>query len=275
MYSPRSSLVILESMSDLSKDQLRKALTALGETPPSSWNRVELKLRLQELTGEDLSKTSKQLGQAEESEYQIWYKRLRSAMNKRKADLREFVEKELGLTNVDKFTVARLELAALQKIMEIAKPDGRDSMGFGRHSTDTYQQTFDNDPGYCQWILQTSREEAKTSDPRLLRFASWLEMKDQVELVPETRKGPKFLVPKNLAKDTSVSSSDGYSSASSSKMATQMEEMMKMMQTMKSELDDLKSVKQESLPRKKVDKNRANDSEDSFQVISRSGKGNP
>ena len=89
-----------------------------------------------------MSRSTKQLEKNELSEYQAWVKRLRAAANKRKADLRRFVEHELKITNVENYTVARLELAALQKIMEITLPDGRDPVGFGRHSASTYQALY-------------------------------------------------------------------------------------------------------------------------------------
>ena len=164
-------------MSDLNREQLRKALLAMGEQAPTTWTKVELKLRLQELTGEDMSKTSRQLGRAEESEYQRWYKKLRKAMGKRKADLCSFVETELGLTNVDNFSVSRLEIVALQRIMEISKPDGSDPLGFGKHSTETYQQVHAKDPGYCKWVCQTAAENGQTSDPVCVALPSGWRLK--------------------------------------------------------------------------------------------------
>lgn len=51
-------------MPAVTKAQLVAALTALGETPPKSWNMPELKLRLSELQGDLLNETKPKKGHA-------------------------------------------------------------------------------------------------------------------------------------------------------------------------------------------------------------------
>ncbi|CAE7511973.1 unnamed protein product, partial [Symbiodinium pilosum] len=186
-------------MSDLTRDQLRAALKAMGEEPPIAWTKMELRFRLQEITGEDLSLSYKKLSQGPPSEYQEWLRQLKQAKTK-KATLQKFVSDKLKLTNVDNMTIAQLEIHALRKIYEIAKPHHSDPLGFGKHGSKSYLTVQEEERGYCSWISKTAREDPNGCDPRLLRFSQWLEMCNKEEMIPEDRSVTKIKVPAQAMK---------------------------------------------------------------------------
>ena len=231
------------------------ALRAAGEEPPISWTNVELRLRLAEVTGEDMSKTSRQLQIDDRSEYSILMKEMRKAANKKKVDLQKFVTEQLRLTNVEGFTVARLELAAVERILEVTTPHATDPVGFGRNAAKTYQQTLVSDPQYCQWVKETAKTEM--CNPRLSRFAKWLTSLDRDEMIPEKSTSLKTVALTKGYQQRGVSSQSTHkpeepaspaTSSSTAGLESKMETMMKMMTQLQQEVNNMKG---EKLPRKK------------------------
>ena len=253
-------------MADLTREQLRAALGAMGETPPAAWTKMELRLRLQEITGEDLSLSYKKLTQGPPSEYQEWLRLLKQAKTK-KAQLQKFVTEKLKLTNIDNMTIAQLEIHALRKIYEISKPHHSDPLGFGKFSAKTYFEVMTTEPGYCSWIKETAIEGQ--CDPRLLRFHQWLELTNNEEMISEDKTRSKIKVPPRGFKDTKKVEAPVEATSSSSNSQTSLESkldaMMSMMASLKGEVDQMK---EDQMPRKKGAKPRGYESEaSSFQMV--------
>ena len=211
---------------------------------------------------------SQPLLQGPPSEYQEWLRLLKQAKTK-KVTLQKFVGEKLKLTNVDHMTVAQLELQALRKIYEIAKPHRTDPIGFGKFSAKTYSEVMEEDKGYCNWIQKTAAENPTGCDPRLLRFSQWLEINSKEELIPEDQAPSKIKVPVSLSKATKKGSSSEATSSSpttsTTSRETKMETMMAMMSDIKGEVD---KIKEEQKPRKKGAKARDSESEASnFQMV--------
>ena len=172
-------------MADLKLEELRAALAQLGETAPKTWTRAEIRVRLEELTGEDLSKNVKSKHQ-DASPAQQLTKKLNAAANRRKADLVSFCEQELRMSNIDKWTMNRIQMEGLKKVLEITEGDFRDLVSFGKHGLLTYQELYDQDKSYCRWVVETAQERQEKSDFRLRRLARWIQKQDEEELKPES-----------------------------------------------------------------------------------------
>ena len=172
-------------MADLKLEELRAALAQLGETAPKTWTRAEIRVRLEELTGEDLSKNVKSKHQ-DVSPAQQLTKKLNAAANRRKADLVSFCEQELRMSNIDKWTMNRIQMEGLKKVLEITEGDFRDLVSFGKHGLLTYQELYDQDKSYCRWVVETAQERQEKSDFRLRRLARWIQKQDEEELKPES-----------------------------------------------------------------------------------------
>ena len=257
------------NMADLTREQLRAALRATGEEPPAAWTKMELRFRLQEITGEDLSRSYKKLSQGPPSEYQEWLRLLKQA-KARKATLQQFVGERLKLTNVDRMTMAQLEIHALRKIYEISKPHPSDPMGFGKYSTKTYLEVLQEDQGYCNWIRKTAAKGQKTCDLHLLRFNQWLEITDKEEMIPEDKPITRLRVPPHVPKaptkkDMPTTPASSSTSPGPTSLENKMDAMLTMMENLKGEVD---KIKEEQKPRKKGAKNRDSESEaSSFQMV--------
>ena len=104
---------------------------------------------------------------SEKTEYEKMVTLLNGA-SRRKADLVKFCEDKLKMTNLASYTIPRIQqLLALVRIYEVAATD----FGlFGKHSD------LHEDPGYCQWVVETARNPGQEGCcHRLRRLATWLE----------------------------------------------------------------------------------------------------
>ncbi|CAE7550693.1 unnamed protein product, partial [Symbiodinium pilosum] len=93
-----------------------KVLSNLGENPVPSWTKVELRHRIAEKTGEDMARNIKTKQKAE-SPYQQLIKELNRASNKKKADVIEFCQTKLGMSETHNKTIPQLQMDAMKKIM--------------------------------------------------------------------------------------------------------------------------------------------------------------
>ena len=103
------ALRALRVMADLTGDQLRGMLRSKGEEPPRSWTKVELRMRLEEMTGEDM--TSKEPLKSDKSAYEKLVVQLNAA-SRRKADLIGYCRGQLKMGNLDSFTIPRIQQMA-------------------------------------------------------------------------------------------------------------------------------------------------------------------
>merc|ERR1719272_1679952 len=52
---------------------------------------------------------------------------------------------------------------------------GQPRVGFGKHREMTYQDTLENEKGYCQWVVQKFLEEPDQTNLAMAEFARWLQ----------------------------------------------------------------------------------------------------
>ncbi|CAE7923129.1 unnamed protein product [Symbiodinium necroappetens] len=204
------------NMSDLKKAELRQELEKLGEHPPTSWTKIQLKHRLEELTGQDMSVSTKSRTK-KVSEMSVWVKEL----NKNKA---------------------RIEMEAMKKIMMLSEPDGSDPVSFGKYGPQTYAETTRIDPSYCRCVVHTAKTNAADADPRLIRFGHWLNDQDQREMVPaENPVTTKY--PLQEPKTVTMTTTTTTSTASSSGYQQQMNLLVETVAALRNEVAALKSEK--------------------------------
>ena len=149
--------------------ELRAQLETLGESPPKRWTKIELLQRIEELTGSDPTRSKKKIQEA--SEYQTLVRGLNRA-SRLKSDLVTFCQNELGFNPGGNLTIAQIKRDAMFRVYDRAAPDPTDAVGFGKHSSLTYEEVKAHQPQYCSWILKTAQESE--CDPRLRRLAGWL-----------------------------------------------------------------------------------------------------
>ncbi|CAE7735180.1 RE1, partial [Symbiodinium sp. CCMP2456] len=169
--------------------ELRAVLIQLGEQPLRDWTKLELAFRIAELTGEDMSVNIKKKSK-DKSPMQELTQKLNAAARTRKSELIRFCESELRMTNLDRWTVDRIKMEGMKRVMELTEGDFRDAVSFGRHGLLTYQELYTQEKSYCQWVLQTARDRPTESDPRLRRLARWIESQDHAELQSDSPAKP-------------------------------------------------------------------------------------
>lgn len=248
--------VVIGSMPVLNKTELVEAIQEYGEEPPSSWTTVELKNRLTELGGSVNKKTGKG-----KSELQSWTIQLNKASRK-KSQLQEFCREELKLTITNNETIAQMEQMAMEKIYYLAKCDSQDGVGFGLHSSMTYEQLQIEQPRYCEWVMTTAKEGGCCY--RLARLARWLE--EQKDLPKQVVKpSPKAKnPPKKPGKSVGKSSEAGSQSSNEQVMA-----MMQNTQAMLNQVMTVVGALKEDVDVLKEDKPHKNaKSEHDFSMIS-------
>ncbi|CAE7925780.1 unnamed protein product [Symbiodinium necroappetens] len=252
-------------MAGLKVDELRAALIQLGETPPRGWTRAELMVRLEELTGEDMSKTMK-TKHKNQSPAQALTKKLNAAAAKRKADLVEFCQTELRMSNIDAWTKTRIQMEGVKKILEITEGDFRDLVSFGLHGLLTYGDLYEQEKGYCRWVVNTARERKELSDFRLRRLARWIEQQDENELqtTPQETVGRPVL---------SLLQKSGYKEAqttalSSSNKDERLDALTAVIKELSAEVQDLKDARQPARKKgKDVEPETGGETDASFTMI--------
>ena len=215
--------LVHRSMADLTREQLRQVLTDLGETPVPSWTKVELRHRIFEKTGEDMSKNVKAQSKAV-SPCQQLVKELNRASNKKKADLVTFCTEKLGMpTPSVNRTVAQLQMDAMKRIMQTTPPHQYDVVGFGKYSDRSYLEIQHQFREYGMWVRQTYAENKDTCDSRLQRLAVWLESQENEELkTPETPLERFKGYQKPKAKATTPATSSSSTSDPNNEVLTEM-----------------------------------------------------
>ena len=178
-------------MADLTKEELRQVLINAGETPVPGWTKIELKHRIMEKTGLDMTRNLK-TKQKSESPCQQLIKELNRASNKKKADVLEFCSQKLGMTELSNKTVAQLQMEAMKRIMAITAAHPDDKVGFGKHSDRSYSEIQNVYVDYANWIKQTYAENKDGCDPKLRRLAVRLEAQDQEEMMSPPTPLEKF-----------------------------------------------------------------------------------
>ena len=182
------------SLGNMTKEDLVKRLHELGETPPRSWTKVELKCRVMEMEGE---KGIKKEGKKEMTPLQQYVVRLNKA-NEKKSTLRTFLIEELGGQAPETSTKDQLNKIALDYIYDHVEPSETDPVGFGAHAAKSYAEVKTMEGDYCRWVLATAPD---ANSVRLTRLARWLqaaEMSSQWKRetsYPQAKAAPATLPP--------------------------------------------------------------------------------
>eukprot|EP00435_Cladocopium_sp_Y103_P032505 s3103_g8.t1 len=246
-------------MPRLTKAELILAMAELGEVPPKVWSQVEIAARLDELRMERGLPPLSAPGRKEKTPLRKMVIALNQAA-KRKPDLQQFASGTLGLSQFSNDTIPVLQKKCLLKIYQVTEASGEDPVGFGRHSSLTYQEVQIHHPDYATWVISTSKEEC---DPRLERLANWLQMQQQVKMEVKTEEVPEpiphaLLVEKGYIKSekTRVKTEGSLrSSASASVTSSQLEQTNQMIEKLAGMMGEMKEelaeMKQER-PRKEV-----------------------
>ncbi|CAE7185626.1 unnamed protein product [Symbiodinium microadriaticum] len=225
-------------MSGLTRKELQAKLEEQGESVPSGWTKVEMLLRIEELTG--INQASTVPAKTEKSDYQELVQNLNKASRK-KSELQAFCA------------------AMIQIYTKKTVPEPTDVMGFGCHSKLKYSEVKANYPEHCTWVVTTAREGQ--CDPRLRRFAGWLENNvDQVNRAKEelearftesekrVEPAPKKAAPKKKMMGYSSSSSSQVEDDSVTLSGQQLRSLVETIEGLKEEVASLK----EERPRKKA-----------------------
>ena len=265
----------LGNMSNLTRQQLRDLLAEKGEKPPMRWTRVELLMRVEELTGNNQSKTAPA---QEASEYHQLVSKLNAA-SRRKADLQTFCKNTLGMEVNFNHTIAQLQREAMLKIYaRKTVPEPTDVLGFGCHADKSYAAVKKGFPEYCSWVTTTAREGQ--CDPRLRRFAGWLANDvNQVAQASEDLEKNFSLSESNLAPRTPKpeikKKTSGYPTSATSSAAAmadgdsvtlssrQLQTMVATIENLKEEVAALKGER----PRKKGSTDEPNSPDSDFSMV--------
>ena len=165
------------------KSELIEAMVALGEQPPKSWTVAEIESRLGELRQEHgiaPPRTGKSRTPLRQMMVDL------NQASRKKAHLIDHV-KSLGVSINGNETIKVLMAKGIQAIYDKAEPTGQDPVGFGTHASKTYEELFQGEASYCQWI-RTMVQEEESVNPRFMRLALWLD--HRVKKEDGTRKAP-------------------------------------------------------------------------------------
>ncbi|CAE7241615.1 unnamed protein product [Symbiodinium sp. CCMP2456] len=222
-------------MSSMTNAQLRARIAEYGEQAPSRWTKAELLLRLEELTGQNTFSPAPK-NRAEKTEYQRLVQDLNGASNRR-AELVSFCRNNLRLSVDENMTMNALKRLAMLHIYQTSRPDPTDTVGFGKHSTATYEEIKVRYTEYARWVVTTAKEFAE-ADPRLLRLAEWLENNPAQVIHRKDKKSSR-----------SEASSSGYASGADSASSSKIEVLANVVDKLREEIADLKKDRE---PRRKV-----------------------
>ncbi|CAE7358286.1 nphp3 [Symbiodinium sp. CCMP2592] len=262
-------LIQLERSATGHQDKIKE----FGENPPTRWNKAELQLRLEELSGQNAFVSARKT--REQTEYQRLVQGLTQACN-RKAQLIEFCQNSLEMRVNANWTMNEMKREAMHRIYQRSVPEPTDAVGFGKWAALTYEEVKIHHPEYVRWVVQTATESADC-DPRLLRLAGWLENNPARVEVAAQRAAAKAeesktrLVPSPPAseskdrKSTTSKASSARSSASSSDSKIDM--LAEMVGALREEIADLKKEPRRKKAAAEVGETDTEMSQESYTMI--------
>ncbi|CAE7779652.1 RE1 [Symbiodinium sp. CCMP2456] len=159
-------------MDRMTKEEMLRMLTEIGEHVPDNWTRAEIQHRMEscyKARGIDVKTAFKK----QKTPLRSKIAQLNAASRK-KADLVKLLQEEFMMDVNPLQTIKQLQGKALDYIYEHTACSPDDQVSFGRHAQMTYVELKGSYPQYCDWVIKTSREE-KECCIHLRRFAMWLE----------------------------------------------------------------------------------------------------
>ena len=265
-------------MPKVSKAEMVTELARLGEIPPKQWSVAELAARLDELRAE---RGLPPFGQAKsKTPLRKEVIRLNEAA-KKKGILQEHVQSHLQMPITGNETILQLQKMALTKIYQITEASAEDPVGFGCHSSLSYQEVLTQQPKYAEWCVATAREGP--TDPRLAHLAEWIQHQQEPEIAKQNNNHPPAATSaemeakgytftgQKLKKTGATSTTSSVSESITSSQMAQTQAMIQQLANVVIDLkDELQQVKQE-LPRKETKKEKDSEmgSNSSFSLVTK------
>lgn len=204
-----------------------------GEKAPARWSRTQLLTRLTELEGEQVvARKSAIISPLRMAEIEV------NKAAKKKATLIEYVTTKWGLNLTGNETIDQLKTKAMAAAQEELPGHPKDYCGFGVHAAHTYEEVLKEDPGYCKWVVTTSKEG--DSCPRLRRFSAWLQTEEAQSSEVKIKKD-KYEMGKYSGHVKTPTSKEGYKTTASS---SHVEMLAKTVEALSHEIQELKDVKE-------------------------------
>ena len=153
----------LKALKTMCREEVEKELTTLwGATVPPKHTSVMLKSLLQDHRAADTSTVT----------------RTKSKLPTLKKDLLAMATKK-GVALSGNETNAVLQRKIQEKLTEEEGDDPKSTeISFGKHKGKSYDEVYRTDKNYCEWVVTTVIQSAKTVHPDLIRLAQWIDTKD-------------------------------------------------------------------------------------------------
>lgn len=219
-------------MAPKTRQEVIQELEKLGETPPEKWTVTELKSRLMELQEELGIKPERKNNK---TELQQWVVALNKA-SKKKAELHRWTEDVLGMPHAENDTIAQIQKKAMERIYQRAAAHGTDPVGFGEHSSLSYEELRNRHPDYAAWAIKTAQEGSCCY--RMTRLTNWLLQNPKDQEMPQ-RQPQKSGYTKKIENPEKAASSS-QETPSNQEMVAAMQMMMAHMESMKEEIEELR-----------------------------------
>ena len=158
-------------MPAMKKADLIGAMEALGETPPKSWTVTEIECRLQELRKE------KGIPEMAQRKNKTPLRQMMVDLNtagRKKENLIKHMQEVLHVPLTGTETIKVMMAKGVQAVYDQAEASPQDPVGFGKHSSLSYEEVYQKHVTYCTWVTTTAGEDNDCC-PRLVRLANWLE----------------------------------------------------------------------------------------------------
>lgn len=247
---------ILSMASNMTKEDIITELARFGELPPKTWSKMEMLTRMEELRVQ-AGMSANPKGKRRTPLRQMVV-RLNEAARK-KADLAQFVTKELGVTVTPNDTIKNMQQKGLAAIYDYVEASPEDAVGFGEHSALSYHEVMIRFPKYIEWVQDTYKEGQCCS--RLARLARWsLALKEKdTNMAPSKEISRQELIQMGYIRESKngkggASVTSAASETSTVKSNSTEEVMLALAQSVKELTEEVKTLKEEqkNTPRKKA-----------------------
>lgn len=231
-------------MPSVTKAEALVELARLGELPPKNWSAMEVIQRMEEV------RMSRGLHPNPKHQEVTPLRRMVIKLNEAARKKEHLVghAQSLGVPVTPNDTIATLQKKSLMAIYDQAAISAEDPVGFGKYASLTYQELYQQDVQYLQWVLTTAKEGY--CDARLARLARWCQDLSKVTKKPaeEASIPTSELINKGYLKPAQVkklAEPSATSAASESVTSSQMEATNAMIQQLASAVLDLKEEVQD------------------------------
>lgn len=221
--------LVMTHLNQMSAVDLRQRLLDLGEDAPKGWSKAQLRWRLTQIEGEPMEPVGPSVSPFRAMEIKI------NQAARRKSVLQDYMRTELGMTLTGSETVPVLQTKALERAFAMTPAHPKDMVGFGRHSSLSYEEVLIREPTYCRWVMETHQEG--DACPRLQRLAMWLETQNVIQ------KAATNVTKGYMTSKTKVNKESATGSADVTNMLA---DMMKTMEHLTQEVTELKKHDKES-----------------------------